>query len=76
MPIAKKTLSPKATMIWIVVLTGIGGLMAALDTLAVSTAVPALRSAIAMDAGAPTPRGSRCSRSRLLRARWPRMRAP
>jgi EmrB/QacA subfamily drug resistance transporter len=51
MPIAKKSLSPKATMIWIVVLTGIGGLMAALDTLVVSTALPALRQDLGASVG-------------------------
>jgi EmrB/QacA subfamily drug resistance transporter len=51
MPIAKKSLSPKATMIWVVVLTGIGGLMAALDTLVVSTALPALREDLGASVG-------------------------
>src|SRR4029450_10060625 len=51
MPIAKKSLSPKATMIWVVALTGIGGLMAALDTLVVSTALPALRQDLGASVG-------------------------
>src|SRR5262245_63653557 len=51
MTLAKKSLSPKATMIWTVVLTGIGSLMAALDTLVVSTALPALREDLGASVG-------------------------
>ena len=38
-------------MIWIVVLTATGGLMAALDTLVVSTALPALRQDLGASVG-------------------------
>jgi EmrB/QacA subfamily drug resistance transporter len=51
MPIAQKSLSPKAAMTWVVVLTGVGGLMAALDTLVVSTALPALRQDLGASVG-------------------------
>src|SRR5437868_11691681 len=39
----KLGMSPKAIQYWVVVLTGIGSLMAALDTLVVSTALSTIR---------------------------------